>query len=351
MLPSGTFNTRPEQDMAIVRTRAQWILLLVGIAFCFTLGLLLSDEWLVWLIVLGMYIVAVLGLHIMTGLCGQFSMGQAAFMAVGAYTTGVLCSQYGLSPWMTLPLSGIFAGLIGLIFGTPALRIKGFYLVMATIAAQFIVIWMIRESPKIGLPTGGVYGIAVPKLTMAGESLSYSEFWWVVLAVVVVMTYFAKNIQRTRTGRNFVAIRDNDLAAEVMGINLFRNKLLAFFIGCFFAGIAGWLWAHFYGWITPNQFDFKLSLWFLGMIIIGGMGSTTGAIMGAVAIRLMDKAVDPLASLIGDAFPSLSVQVAPALSLIVFALVVVFFILVEPKGLYHRWERIKLYYRLHPFAY
>ena len=168
---------------------------------------------------------------------------------------------------------------------------------------------------------------------------------------MVVMTFFAKNIQRTRTGRNFVAIRDNDLAAEVMGINLFRTKLLAFFIGCFFAGVAGWLWTHFYGWITPDQFNFQLSLWFLGMIIIGGMGSTTGAIMGAIAIRLMDKAVDPLASVVGSAFPSWSTQVAPALSLIVFALVVMFFILVEPKGLYHRWERIKLYYRLHPFAY
>lgn len=351
MLPSGTFNTRPEQDMAIVRTKTQWLLLLLGLAFFFTLGLYMPGDWLVWLIILGMYVVAVLGLHIMTGLCGQFSMGQAAFMAVGAYTTAVLCTNYGLSPWLTLPISGIFAGLIGLVFGTPALRIKGFYLVMSTIAAQFIVVWLIRESPGIGLDTGGVYGISVPKITVAGEGLDYVQFWWLVLAVVVVMTYFAKNIQRTSTGRSFVAVRDNDLAAEVMGVNLFRTKLLAFFIGCFFAGIAGWLWAHFYGWITPAQFDFRLSLWFLGMIIIGGMGSTTGAIMGAVTIRLMDKMVDPLADAISSAFPNLSVQVAPALSLIVFALVVIFFILVEPKGLYHRWERIKLYYRLHPFAY
>lgn len=347
MLPSGTFNTRPEQDMAIVRTRTQWLLLVLGLVFFFTLGMYVPLAWLDWLIMLGIYVVAVLGLHIMTGLCGQFSMGHAAFMAVGAFTTAVLCANYGLSPWLTLPLSGIVAGLVGLVFGTPALRIKGFYLVMSTIAAQFIIIWLIREIPKIGIPTG----IIVPKITMAGEVLSDLHFWWLVLAVVVIMIFFAKNIQRTSTGRRFVAIRDNDLAAEVMGINLFKTKLLAFFIGCFFAGIAGWLWAHYYGYTTPAQFDFKLSLWFLGMIIIGGLGSTTGAVLGAVTIRLMDRAVDHLEPVISSAFPALSGQVSSALSLILFALVVMFFIRVEPKGLYHRWGRIKLYYRLHPFAY
>jgi branched-chain amino acid transport system permease protein len=275
-------------------------------------------------------------------------MGQAAFMAVGAYTTAILSTRYGLSPWATLPLSGIAAGLIGLVFAVPALRIKGFYLVMSTIAAQFIIIWYLGWAEGL---TGGYYGMPVPKITIGGEALSYVQYWWLTLGLVVVAIFLVKNTQRTTVGRTFVAVRDNDKAAEVMGINLFRTKLLAFFIGCFFAGIAGWLWAHFFLYISPNQFAFKTSLWLLGMIIIGGMGSTTGAVLGVVAIRFMDKMVDELTPVVTSAFPGWSGQIAPALSLIVFAAVVIFFILVEPKGLYHRVQRIILYYRLYPFSY
>jgi branched-chain amino acid transport system permease protein len=348
MYPSGTFNERPEQDMAIVRTKTQWLLLVAGLIFMFTLILYIPLAWQSWLIFVGIYAIAALGLHVMTGLCGQFSMGQAAFMSVGAYTTATLGTRYGLSPWATLPLSGITAGLVGVIFAVPALRIKGFYLVMSTIAAQFIIIWFEQEQSW----TGGVYGTSVPKITIGGEALSYVQYWWLTLGLVVLTIFLVKNIQRTAVGRTFVAVRDNDKAAEVMGINLFRTKLLAFFIGCFFAGIAGWLWAHFLLYISPSQFAFKTSLWLLGMIIIGGMGSTSGAVLGVAAIRLVDKLVDEqVVPLVKTAVPGWSTQVAPALSLIVFAAVVIFFILAEPKGLYHRVQRIILYYRLYPFSY
>jgi branched-chain amino acid transport system permease protein len=347
MLPSGVFNTRPQQDMAILRTRAQWLLLAAGLIFLVTLGLYASEEWVNWLTLVGIFIVAALGMQIMTGLCGQFSMGQSAFMALGAYTTAILGSRYGLSPWVTLPLSGLAAGVGGLIFGIPALRIKGFYLVLTTIAAQFVIMWAIRQPSW----AGKTYGLDVPAISIGGSALNETQFWWLTLGVAVVMLFFAKNIQRTATGRKFVAVRDNDLAAEVMGINLFRTKLLAFFIGCFFAGIAGWLWAHQLGRITPDLFTFKLSLWFLAMIIIGGMGSTSGVVMGAGVIMLVDKLVPRLSQVVERAFPSLAFQIPSALSLILFALVVMFFILIEPKGLYHRLERIKLCYRLNPFAY
>lgn len=349
MLPCGTFSARPEEDLAIVRTKTQWFLIAVGLAFFAALGLFAPQDWVVWLIMLGIFAIAVLGLHILTGLCGQFSMGQAAFMAVGAYAAAIFGGRYGLSPWATLPLAGIFAGLVGLLFGTPALRIKGFYLVMSTIAAQFIIRWVLLEGKTV---TGGVFGIAVPAIKVGGEKLSDVQFWWLTLGLLVVMLILAKNIQRTATGRRFVAVRDNDLAAEVMGVNLFRTKLVAFFIGCFFAGIAGWLWAHFYTHITPDQFTFTLSLWFLGMVIVGGMGSTTGAIFGATMLRLVEKGTtDHFAPVLKEAFPGLGVQFADSLTLIVFALVVMFFILVEPRGLYHRFQRLRLYYQLHPFSY
>lgn len=350
MLPSGVFNRRPQQDMAIVRTRAQWVLLAAALVFLVTLGLYATGEWLNWLVMVGIYMLAALGMHIMTGLCGQFSMGQSAFMAIGAYTTAYLSTRYGFSPWITLPLSGLVAGLGGLVFGIPALRIKGFYLVLTTIAAQFVIMWAIREAPWFGR----TYGIQqIPRVTIGSLDVSgfTREGWWLTLALVLLMIFLAKNIQRSTTGRKFVAVRDNDLAAEVMGINLFRTKLLAFFIGCFFAGIAGWLWAHSIRTITPDLFTFQLSLWFLGMIIVGGMGSTSGAVMGATAIMLVDKSGPYLSDAVRNVFPSLKYQVASALTLISFAVVVIFFLLIEPKGLYHRLERIKLYYRLNPFAY
>jgi branched-chain amino acid transport system permease protein len=347
MLPSGRFAARPQEDLAIVRTKSQWLLLAAGLIFAFTLVLWVPSAWQAWLIMAGIYTVAALGLHIMTGLCGQFSMGQAAFMAVGAYTSAILTTRYGLSPWLTLPLSGLSAGLIGLVFALPAARIKGFYLVMSTIAAQFIIIWALGQWSW----GGGLAGTEVPQITVSGKGLTYVQYWWLTLAIVVVVIYLAKNIQRTTTGRSFIAVRDNDLAAEVMGINLFRTKLLAFFIGCFFAGIAGWLWAHFFFYITPGQFAFKTSLWLLGMIIIGGMGSTAGAVMGVVVIRFMDKMVDRISPMVIEAFPQWSGQISAALALIVFAAVVLFFIMIEPKGVYHRVQRIILYYRLYPFSY
>ena len=348
MLPSGVFNRNPQQDMAIVRTKTQWLLLAAGVVFLFTMVLWLPLDWRSWLITTGIYVVAVLGLHITTGLCGQFAMGHSGFMAVGAYTTAVLADRFGLSPWLTLPLSGLTAGLIGLVFGIPALRIKGFYLVMATIAAQFIILFVIRQQSW----AGGQVGLHVPQITVGGSVLTQIQFWWLVLAIALAAVFFAKNIQRTSPGRQMVAVRDNDLAAEVMGINLFRTKLLAFFLGCFYAGVAGWLMAHNLRYIHPDIFSFALSLSMLGMVIVGGLGSTSGAVLGAIAIGLVDKLVYYLSPQVGKVVPSgYASSVGPALQLIVFGLVVMAFLLLEPRGIQHRVEKIKLYYRLRPFSF
>ncbi|RLC93356.1 MAG: branched-chain amino acid ABC transporter permease [Chloroflexi bacterium] len=351
-LPCGTYNTSPQEDMAIVRTRTQWVLLALGLAFLATLALYLPPLWVLWLITLGCYVVAALGLHILTGLCGQFSMGHAAFMAVGAYAAAIFGKEYGLPAWATLPIAGVLAGLVGLVFGTPALRIRGFYLVMSTIAAQFMMVWLLRDSP-LSEWTGGYESYRVPDIVILGSRIGDVGKWWLTLAVVVVAVVLAKNIQRTSAGRRFIAVRDNDLAAEVMGVNLFRTKLLAFFIGCCFAGVAGWLWAHAaVRSVLVGQFQFDTSLKLLGMVIVGGMGSTTGAVMGAVLISLADMVTTSYISpAIGESFPELAGVVSHSLTLIVFASVVMFFIVVEPRGLYYRFLRLKLFYRLHPFSY
>lgn len=347
MLPCGVFNNSYKKDMAIIRTVPQWALTVGALGLLFALPQYLSRDWLAFLVMLCITAIAVLGLHVLTGLCGQYSIGQAAFVAVGAYTTAILTTKYGFSPWASLPLSGIIAGLSGIAFGIPALRIKGFYLVMSTIAAQFIIVWVLRELDW----TGGPYGIGVSPIEIGGKTLGYTGFAWLALALTVVMLLLAKNIQRTATGRKFVAVRDNDLAAEVSGINLFRTKLTAFFIGCFFAGIAGWLWAHFFLRITPLQFSFDQSLWYLGMLVVGGVGSTTGAVLGVVSIRLVEKLVDDqLSPVLVDAFPSMAHQIAPALVVLVFAMILLTFILYEPRGLYHWIQRVKAYYRVHPYA-
>lgn len=352
MLPSGIFNVKPEQDMAILRTKTQWFLLFLGLIFVFTVPLYLNDYWLSYVILFGISAVAVLGLHILTGLCGLFSIGQAAFMAVGAYTAALFASRLGLSGWATLPLSGIMAGLVGVVFGAPSVRIKGFYLAMATLAAQFIIIWCLTNIEWLGWEHGSV-GLNVKSLTLG--SINFHDdgaFYILLMIIVVIMTFFAKNLQRTKTGRVFIAIRDNDLAAQVMGVNLFRYKLLAFFIGCFYAGIAGWLWAYSQERISYGDFELNRSIWFVGMLVIGGLGSTAGALLGAGGVTFFDKVITQhfIANTITRQFPELA-RIFSGISLMLFALLVILFMIFEPRGLYHRWEVFKSTYRLYPYSY
>jgi branched-chain amino acid transport system permease protein len=348
MIP-GDFSQSYERDIAIFRTKTQWVVMVIGLAIMLTFPLFMSNYWLSLFNFIFVTVIAVLGLHLVTGLCGQISLGQSALMCVGAYTVGVLSVKFGISVWACLPLAGLVTGLIGMIFGAPALRVKEFYLAMSTLAAQFIIVWVVSHLEEW---TGGQLGMYVPPATIGGfSSASPSNLFYIGFILTIVMIAVAKNIQRTRVGRAFIAIRDNDIAAEVMGINLFRYKLLAFFIGCFFAGIAGWMWAMYLQNINPSQFTLKESLWMLGMVIVGGMGSTTGAVMGAVFVRGLDMIADYASAWAGTVFPTIGEQAFTAFSLIIFGLVIVIFLIYEPRGLYHRWELFKASYRLHPYAY
>jgi len=345
-LPSGTFNQSYAQDMAIFRTKTQWVMLLAFLAFLFTCPLFFGDRMLTLMTIIGITVIAVHGLNILTGYCGQISLGHAGFMAVGGYASAILCTNLGLSFWAALPCAALAAGLVGILFGLPSLRIKGFYLIMATIAAHFIIIWLILQLQNV---TGGIYGMAVPKPTIGSFVLeSKASYFYLVMIIACLATFAAKNLVRTKVGRAFIAIRDNDLAAEVMGINLWFYKLLAFFIGCVFAGVAGSLQVHYYSWASVDQFPFFNSVWFLGMLIVGGMGSTAGAIFGAVSLKLLDE----LVSIVG---PILSTIVAPqaaaSLGLLMRGLVLIVFLIFEPRGLHHRWEMAKAYYRLWPFSH
>jgi branched-chain amino acid transport system permease protein len=345
-LPSGTFNQNYGQDMAIFRTKAQWLILLAFLAFLFTSPLYFSDRILTILTIIGITVISVHGLNILTGYCNQISIGHAGFMAVGAYTSGMLTAHLGWSFWAALPCAALMAGLVGILFGLPSLKVKGFYLIMATIAAQFIIIWFILQFRNI---TGGGDGLAVPRPEIGSFVLkSKASYFYLVMIIACLATFAATNIVRTRAGRAFIAIRDNELAAEVMGVNLWAYKLLAFFIGCVFAGVAGALLVHYVAFACVDQFPFMNSVWYLGMLIVGGMGSTAGVIFGVVSLKLLDE----LVVIVG---PMLAVVVAPqaaaSLSLIMRGLVIIIFLIFEPRGLAHRWQMVKSYYRLWPFSH
>ena len=221
---------------------------------------------------------------------------------------------------------------------------------MATLAAQFIIPWIIvNVRPDI---TGGVHSFRVPAPTLGDWTFNtQQEQFYLIVPIACLMTFFAKSLARTSLGRAFVAIRDNDLAAEVTGINIFRYKLFAFFICAFYAGVAGALWAYWMRVVSPMHFELTHSIWFLGMVIVGGMGSTAGAIMGTVLIKCLDDFVPSLAPAIAKIIPALSGQILAALTPILFGLVVLLFIVFEPRGLHHRWEIIKSSYRIWPYSY
>ncbi|MFC2049778.1 branched-chain amino acid ABC transporter permease [Chloroflexota bacterium] len=348
-LPSGTFNQSYAQDMAIIRTRTQWGILFVFLIFLFTCPLYFNDRVLTILTIVGITVISVHGLNILTGYCDQISLGHAGFMAVGGYVSGILCAKLGWSFWLALPLAAFAAGVVGLIFGLPSLRIKGFYLIMATIAAHFIIIWVILQLYNV---TGGADGLAVPRPEIGGFVFkSKASYFYLVMTIACLATFLVKNIARTRAGRAFIAIRDNDLAAEVMGINIWTYKLLAFFIGCVFAGVAGSLLVHYIAFASVDMFPFINSVWYLGMLIVGGMGSTTGVIFGVIFLKILDELVTIFGPILATAFPAIAAQAAASLGLIMRGLVIILFLIFEPRGLSHQWERIKAYYRLWPFSH
>lgn len=347
-LPCGTHNYTYAQDMAILRTKTHWALLIGLLVFVFTAPLYWGDYWLSVANLIGITIIAAIGLNILLGYCGQLSIGHAGFIAVGAYTAAVLTNRLELPFLVGLISAGLMAGFIGLFFGISSLKVKGFYLCIATIAAQFIIIWVINHL-KI---TGGFIGIAVPYASIAGFTFkSEASQFYLIMVIVVICTFFALNLARTRIGRAFVAIRDNDLAAEVMGVNLFYYKLLAFFIGSFLAGIAGSLLAHWIGFMNTEQFSLMESILYIGMIIIGGLGTTLGPILGVIFIRLLQQGMMFVAPTIEAAFPALPAGFATGIAPMLFGVIFILFLIREPRGLAHRWMLFKAAYRLWPFSY
>ncbi|MCP4425649.1 MAG: branched-chain amino acid ABC transporter permease [Chloroflexi bacterium] len=368
--PAGDFDRSYEQDMSVIRQRWQWAVLFLFLAALFALPYYASEATVSLVNRIGIAIIAVQGLSILTGYTGQISLGQAAFMTVGGYISALLVGQAGWSFFLALPIAALGAGLIGLIFGLPSLRVKGFYLVMATLSAQFIIPWFTRNVYKDVLD--GAQGIVVPvpvfKLPVIANTCFLGttfdaelgqclyrfatpmEFIHITLVVLVISTVVALNISRSRLGRAFISIRDNDLAAELLGINPFAYKLRAFFIAAVYAGVAGSLLAHNLRHINSQTVGLVDSILFMGMLVLGGLGSNLGPIFGATVVVLLEELSTVMTPVVIALLPDNAAGAAAALRPLIFGFALMMFLIFEPRGLAYRWTVMKAAWRLRPYA-
>ncbi len=330
------------QDVQLFKYKSTifWYLLLTIMILIAPLAM--GVYWISLLILIGIFAIVALGLNLLTGYTGLISLGHAAFFAVGAYSSAILTSKFGVSFWLALPAAGVLSALLGIFIGLPALRLKGLYLAIATMGFGFIVEEFIIQWESV---TNGVNGIQVLRPTIGSISFtSDMSYYYLVFFTVIIMIIILRNILRTPTGRAFIAIRDSEVAAESVGVNLAIYKTAAFSISAFYTGIAGSLFAHFMSFIGPENFNLMVSISFLVMILVGGVGSVHGAIFGAIFITLLPE----LISLGKDYLPTVIAGQA-GLQAAVFGLILIFFIRFEPLGLYGRWLKIKFYFEHFPF--
>jgi branched-chain amino acid transport system permease protein len=312
---------------------------------------------------------AAIGLNILTGYAGQVSLGTGAFMAVGAYAAYNLMLRIdGMPVLLAFVLGGLCAALVGIVFGLPSLRIRGFYLAASTLATQFFIIWCVTKIPWLtnystsGVITaqrieifGYVFNSPAHKIEIFGHifNASPADKYLLVLSVVSLGALLAKNLVRSNIGRSWMAIRDMDMAAEVIGFRPMRTKILAFAVSSFYCGVAGALYAYAYlGSVEPEGFSLDLSFRILFMIIIGGLGSILGSFFGAAFIVLLpiflSISVSSIESVVGHSLPS---GIGSSIQLMVFGALIVFFLIVEPQGLARLWQIAKEKLRLWPFPH
>ena len=342
----GDFKESYASDEALLRTATQraWMgVLLVAVA----LFPLVAGEYLVYLAnLVGVLAIGALGLNILTGYTGQISLGHAAFMGVGAYAAAIAASRFGAPFWLAVPGGGIAACLAGAVVGVPSLRIKGLYLAIATLAAQVSFEWIFTNWTGV---TGGIRGINVAPASLLGFHFDTDRrTYYLVMVVLAVHAYAAANLFRTRVGRAFVAVRDRDLSAELMGVNLFRTKILSFMVSSWYAGIAGGLFVYFARVVTPESFPLTLSIQLLAMIIVGGLGTIQGTLYGTVFVTLVPEGLRSLAQLAQQLSPQAMSWFHPMRD-IVFGAMIVGFLVFEPHGLAEISNRTRRFFALWPF--
>lgn len=360
MLPSGEYHTEYRQDMTIFPSKNSRNACIIAVAVAFSVPFLLpelpilseySDYLLTLMIQIGLFGIAALGLNILVGFTGQISLGHSAFFGFGAFSSAWLNTNTGIPVFFCIPLAGMMTLAIGMIFGIPAARLKGLYLAIATLASQFILEDFFARADWF---SGGAAGALAEPFSMFGFVFDTdSSYYYVVLIYMVIMYVAGANMMRTRDGRALVAVRDHYLSAEMMGINLAKYRILSFGVSSFYAGIAGALYAHYLQFVSVEGFTILLSIQFLAMVIIGGLGSVMGTLMGTVFMVLLPEVMETLAHLIG--LTGIGGQTLksglPYLKEAAIGLAIILFLIFEPDGLARRWRLIKSYWKLYPFSY
>ncbi|RJF97104.1 branched-chain amino acid ABC transporter permease [Noviherbaspirillum saxi] len=347
---AGQFKPTYQADSQIFPIRQDRIGIMLLLAIAFLAVPLVATPYMFSAILIPFLIfsLAALGLNILTGYAGQLSLGTAAFMAVGAFAAyNFMLRIPGIPVLLAFVLGGLCAALVGVAFGLPSLRIRGFYLAAATLATQFFVVWCLTKIQWFtNYSSSGV--ITAQKITILGYNFDTPGSKYVLtLAIVCVMALMLRNMVRTNVGRSWMAVRDMDVAAEVIGFRLMRTKLLAFAVSSFYCGVAGALYAYAYlGTVEPEAYSLDLSFRILFMIIIGGVGSIIGAFFGAAFIVLLPILLNIIAHAL-----QLPTSVASNLELMVFGALIIFFLIVEPHGLARLWQIAKEKLRLWPFPH
>jgi len=352
-MQSGTFHTNYAADMALRPYWPQRLRIALVLVAVLVFPWFADRYWLNLANTIAIAAIGAIGLNILVGYTGQISIGQGGFLAVGAFSAGLMAARLDLPMWLTVPIASLFTAAVGAFFGLPSLRLKGLYLAIATLAAQEIITWVLTHGKLLGIgeslsiprETSNIFGI--PMTAIGNPDFA---FYWVTVGCLILTVIFVSNLFRSRTGRAFVAIRDQDIAAQVIGVDLFRYKLLAFATSSFFAGMAGALTAHYRGIISWERFTIDTSILYLAMIIIGGLGSVSGSIYGAAFMTLLPAFLSNLARALSGTVPQIN-SYLPYMQQGAFGLAIILFLIFEPEGIVKMWRNVKDYFRLWPFSY
>jgi branched-chain amino acid transport system permease protein len=352
LLPAGDFRTTYAADTTVFQTVMSRNCAIAGVAVLCCAPFALDQYWLSILIQIGYFGIAALGLNILVGFTGQISIGHAAFFGFGAFASAYLSTKIGVPALFAIPFAGVATAVVGLVFGLPAARLKGLYLAIATLAAQYILLDFFARADWF---TGGIVPASAEPFRLFGYTVRGDrQYFYVVLAYLIVCYLLVTNLMRTRDGRALIAIRDHYLSAEMMGINLTKYRTLSFGLAAFYAGIGGALYAHYQEIVSNEGFGIDRSIVFLAMVIIGGVGSVMGTLMGTAFMVLLPEAMEWLSALLRggaiDKALALNNNIA-FLREIAIGLVIVLFLIFEPDGLAHRWRQIKAYWKLYPFSH
>jgi branched-chain amino acid transport system permease protein len=348
---TGIYHASYASELRLRHTRVEKVRLALAVAALAALPWMLDNYWLSVANSIGIGVIGAVGLNILVGFTGQISLGHGGFLAVGAFTSAILSGRLGLPIPLSVLAAILMTAAVGAVVGLPALRLKGLYLAIATLASQQIIEFVVRRWEWL---TGGQGFLDVRRLGIFGWTVprkSYELVWYCVIVVVAAIGVLAaRNLFRTALGRSFMAVRDQDIAASTIGVNLTRAKLTAFAVSSGYAGLAGALIAHYTEIVTWERFTLDVSVQYLGMIIVGGLGSVAGAVYGAIFLMLLPPLLAELADLLRETTPALAAEL-PAVQVAAVGLVIMLFLLFEPRGLDRLWRRVREYFRYWPFRY